>query len=251
MTIAYNPKLPKGLKFYFDVNNPKCIANPGSTTIASGSGSTKLNCLVSSLQLQAYDNTNTNMTFVEDNGSYCYNQVGTNGGDPGWTSTTNLTRVDSYTFIGWYKYQYGSSYQRAENIYGGGFGSRTSFYLTPSGTSSSHGYLRHSDAGGDNGYSRTANYSANDGEWHMFATTDTGGDGNQTTKLYIDGDLKHTNSSNASYDTPDGEGQVVWGSWSGTYGNFGGKTNCFMYFERVLSDAEIKDVYNSLKGRFA
>ena len=44
MTVAYNPRLPKGLKFYFDVNNPKCIANPGSTTIASGSGSTKLNC---------------------------------------------------------------------------------------------------------------------------------------------------------------------------------------------------------------
>ena len=43
MTVAYNPRLPKGLKFYFDVNNPKCIANPGSTTIASGSGSTKLN----------------------------------------------------------------------------------------------------------------------------------------------------------------------------------------------------------------
>ena len=250
MGIAYNPKVPKDSKFYFDVNNPKCIADP-SATITTGASGTRLNCLVSNLQLEPYDNTNTNMTFVQDNGSYCYNQVGTNSGSPGWRSTTNVTRVDSYTFICWFKYQYGSSYQRANNIYGGGFHSKTSFYLSPSGTSSSHGYLRYSDAGGTNAYSRTVNYGASDGEWHMFATTDTGGDGNQSTKIYIDGDLQHTATSNASYDTPDGDQQVTWGSWSVTYGNFGGKANCYMYYERALSDTEIKDVYNSLKGRFA
>ena len=32
----------------------------------------------------------------------------------------------------------------------------------------------------------------NDGNWHMFSSTDTGGDGNQTTKFYVDGVLKQT-----------------------------------------------------------
>ena len=84
----------------------------------------------------------------------------------------------------------------------------------------------------------------------MFSSSDTGGDGNQTTRFYVDGVLKQTGTSNASYDTPDGTDTMIWGSWSGTYGNFNGRTNCFMYYERVLSDSEMLNIYNGMKRRF-
>ena len=197
-------------------------------------------------------NTLGNMTFVEDNGSYVYNQNAIEGsGEPSWKGINNPTRVDSYSFVCWFKYNYGSSYQRSENIYGGGFGSMTSFYLSPSGTSAAHGVLRYSDAGGTNSYSViNSNNGGNDGNWHMFSSTDTGGDGNQTTKFYVDGVLKQTGTNNGSHDTPDGTDTMIWGSWSGTYGNFNGRTNCFMYYERVLSDNEMLNIYNGMKRRF-
>ena len=239
-----------GLVAYFDVSNPKCV--DATQTIDSN---TRLNNLIGgTMQMKPYDTTNGNMTFVLDNGSYAYNQDGLNGGEPGWESTSNPTRVDDYTFICWFKYNYGSpggSVQRAENIYGGGFNSQTSFYLSPGGYSPQHGVLRYSDAGSANSYSVTnSNNGGNDGNWHMFASTDTGGDGNQTTKFYVDGVLKQTGTSNASHDTPDGSSQMVWGSWSRTYGNFTGRTNCYMYYERTLSDIEILNTYNALKSRF-
>ena len=48
----------------------------------------------------------------------------------------------------------------------------------------------------------------------------------------------------------DGTDTMIWGSWSGTYGNFNGRTNCFMYYERVLSDSEMLNIYNGMKRRF-
>jgi len=246
------PNIPtNGLKAFFDVSNPKCV--DASQTI---DGSTRLNNLAGgNEQFQPYQGgseTYNNMSFVEDNGSYVYNQVSTNGGEPGWVSLgDSITRVDDYSFICWFKYNYGSEYQRSDNIYGGGFHGETSFYLSPSGTSASHGVLRYSDIGGTNGYSVTSSTNGgNDGNWHMFSSTDTGGDGNQTTKVYIDGVLKQTGTSNASYDTPDSTCQLVWGSWSQTYGNFGGRSNCFMYYEKVLTAAEMLNIYNSMKRRF-
>lgn len=247
------PNIPtNGLKAFFDVSNPKCV--DASQTIDSN---TRLINLVSdsNIQMQSQDTTSAtlgNMSFVEDNGSYVYNQNAIAGtGEPGWKGINNPTRVNDYSFVCWYKYNYGSSYQRAENIYGGGFGSRTSFYLSPSGTSASHGILRYSDVGGTNSYGVQANYGGSDGEWHMFAATDTGPDvGVQTSKFYLDGVWKATAASNSSHDNNDGTDTMVWGSWSGTYGNFNGRTNCFMYYERVLTDDEIYNIYNGMKRRF-
>jgi len=241
------PKITtNGLVAYFDVSNPKCV--DATQTIDSN---TRLNNLVGgTLKMQPYDTSNGNMSFVSENGSYVYDQNGINSGYPCWNSTINPTRVDNYTFICWFKYNYGGGTQRGNNIYGGGFNGRTSFYLSPGGTSSSHGVLRYSDVGGTNSYSVTGNNGGNDGNWHQFAATDEGGDGNQTTKFYIDGVLKQSGTSNGSHDTPDGTSQMTWGSWSNTYGNFNGRSNCYMYYERTLSADEILDVYNATKGRF-
>lgn len=235
-----------GLVAYFDISNPNCVDATQSIDV-----NTRLNNLAGgSMQMQPHDTTNGNMTFVLDNGLYVYDQNGINGGDPGWKSTSNLTRVDDYTFVCWFKYNYGSFYQRSENIYGGGFSSRTSFYLSPGGTSIQHGVLRYSDASSANSYNVIGDNGGNDGNWHMFASTDTGGDGNQTTKFYIDGVLKQTGTSNASHDTPDGSAQMTWGSWSLGYGNMNARSNCYMYYERTLSNNEILDIYNTLKRRF-
>jgi hypothetical protein len=246
------PNIPTdNLKFFVDVSNPKCV--DASQTIDAD---TRLNNLVGGNEqfkpYQGGSTTYTNMSFVEDNGSYVYNQVGTNDGYPGWVSLGDaITRVDDYSFVCWFKYNYGSSYQRSNNIYGGGFHGETSWYLSPSGTSASHGVLRYSDAGGTNSYQVTsAANGGNDGNWHMFGATDTGGDGNQTTKVYIDGVLKQTATSNSSHDTPDNNALLVWGSWSQTYGNFGGRSNCFMYYEKVLSADEMLRIYNGMKKRF-
>jgi len=253
MATAYSPKIvTDGLLAYFDVNNPKCV--DASQTIDTN---TRLKNLVrggSTIEMQSRTETASygNMSFVKEGGIYVYDQNGINGGEPGWKSTLNYPRVDDFTFICWFKYNYGSEYQRSDNIYGGGFSGRTSFYLSPGGTSSSHGALRYSDAGSANAYGvyLPASAGGNDGFWHMFAAVDSGGDGDHTTKVYIDGILKGSGTSNASYDTPDGTGRFTWGSWSETYGNMNARSNCYSYYERALTDKEIMQNYIALKDRF-
>lgn len=235
-----------GLVAYFDVASTRCVdASQGLTS------STRLKNLAGGdLEMVPYDTTNSNMSFVIDNGNYVYDQNGINGGYPGWYGSINQARTDDFTFICWFKYTYGSSNQRSNNIYGGGFSGRTSFYLSPGGTSSSHGVLRYSDAGSANAYSRTGAYGGNDNTWHQFAAVDSGPDGAHSTEVFIDGVSKGTTTSNASFDTPDGTGQFTWGSWSLTYGNMNARSNCYMYYNRALSDNEILQNYNTIKNRF-
>lgn len=270
MAFFFSPRIvTDGLVVYFDVNNPKCVnANQAIDQ------NTRLNNLAGgSLQMKPIDHETDDstsiMSFTYDQGGFVYDQDGLSGivdltstqsaqegPNPGWESTEPLTRTDDYTFICWFKYTYGENYgdaQRRENIYGGGFKTRTSFYLSPQGVSPFNGLLRYSDAGSENGYSvGSSGNNGNDNNWHMFASTDTGGDGNQTTKFYLDGVLKQTGTSNASYDTPDDgiSPILVWGSWSGTYGNMDGRSNCYLYYDRVLSDAEILQNYKALKSKF-
>jgi hypothetical protein len=250
MGVSYNPKIVTGsLKVFLDTSNKKCVDASQSITT-----STRLKNLVDT-SFEFYSpytdaTTLSNMSFVLDNGNYVYDQVSVSGGYPGWSSISTFPRVDNYTFICWFKYNYGASYQRAENIYGGGFYGATSFYLSPAGTSSLHGLLRYSDAGGTNSYTVVDSNGGNDGNWHMFASTDTGGDNAQVSKFYVDGILKQTGTSGATYDTPDTATYMTWGSWSQGYGNFGGRTNCYMYYDRVLSDDEILQTFNALRGRF-
>lgn len=237
------------LKHYFDINNPKCV--DASATITS---STRLTDLVdSSFTLQPQDTTSETiggMSFTQDNGNYVYTQNAKVGGEPCWSGTTTTARVDNFTFICWFKLAYGTATQRAENIYGGGFSGRTSFYLVPGGTSTYNGLLRYSDAGSTNSYSIGSSYGATDNNWHCWAGVDYGPDYYHKTDFYIDGSYKGTATSNTSYDTPDGNGTIKWGSWSGTYGNFGGSTNLFMYYERTLTAAEIYNVYQNTRARF-
>lgn len=273
MAFSFSPKIvTNGLVAYYDVNNPKCVDTSQSIT-----ADTRLNNLAKNStfpQLRpntsgGNDPSDGNMTFVLDNGHYVYDQDGVTGfgnnAFPSWKGVSSSRRVDDYTFMGWYKFltnpdNTASVHQRhGVNIYGGGFESRTSFYLSVQGFGNKQGVLRYSNNGNSNeNYTVNNTHGANDNEWHMFASTDTGGDSAQITKLYIDG--VHVQTRNLSthpttdpHPTPKTDGRsplIVWGGWSPTYGNFTGRTNCFGYYERVLSDAEILQNYNALKPRF-
>jgi len=251
MGIVYNTNVVRdGLVFMFDVSNPKCV--DATQTIDAN---TRLKNLAGgSLQLQPEQTsagTLGDMSFVKDGELYVYDQIGTDGSTfPGWKGTENVTAVDDYSFIAWYKYQIGSENQRNNNIYGGGFRGRTSFYLSPSGTSVNSGVIRYSEPGSANALFVTGNHGTTDGNWHMFASRDFGPDGNHTTEVYIDGEFVQSGTSNASHDTVEGEEGVVWGNWSGTYGNMNGRTNLFMYYNRTLDATEIKQIFESTRDRY-
>ena len=253
MGLAHSPRIPTdNLKVYLDISNSKCV--DATQTISS---STRLKNLVdTSFEFKSSftdATTLSNMSFVLDGDTYVYDQVSVNDGEPGWSSVTTINRVENYSNIAWFKYNYGSEYQRGDNIYGGGFSGQESFYLSPSGTNADHGILRYSNNNpysSSNAYTILGTHGGNDGNWHMFASTDTGGDGNKTTKFYIDGVLKATQTSNASYITWTGAAYMTWGTWNTSYGNFGGRTNLYMYYEKVLSEDEIKTIFNATRGRF-
>lgn len=236
------------LKFYFDVNNSKCVDASAAIT----SSTTLTNLVDSSYTFAPSDTTSSGlgaMSFTQDNGNYVYSQNAKVGGDPCWLGAS-IPRVDNFTFICWFKAAYGTTTQRSENIYGGGFDGRTSFYLVPGGTSTYNGLLRYSDAGSTNSYSIGDSYGATDNNWHCWAAVDYGPDYYHKTDFYIDASYKGTATSNTSYDTPDGNAAPIWGSWTTTYGNFGGSTNLFMYYERTLTPAEIYNVYQNTRTRF-
>lgn len=235
-----------GLKIYLDISNKKCVDH----TAAIDANTRLVNLMDSSIKFKPYETTPANMYFEQDNGLYVYRQDAMNGGEPCWHSETSLPTSYNYTFIIWFKYLTGATNQRGENIYGGGFNSRTSFYLSPSGTSNNHGYLRYPNSGSADAYGHQADYDANLGDWHCFATVDSGGSGSHQTKFYLDGILRHTYPAPAAHVMPVGDYQMTWGSWSNTYGNFNGSTNLYMYYDRALTDGEILQNFNATKSRF-
>lgn len=253
MGIFRGPDLPReDLKVHLDVASIRCYQE-GVVDSGLSSGQ-KIYNLVKNDTIEYFYNdqgTEAYQDIVEHNGNLVlrHNAYDGTNRDTTWRANTGITRVNSYTFVSWFKFD--NSGQQSENIYGGGFDGRTSFYMSPSGTSENHGVLNYSDAGSANAWSTTSNHGANDGNWHMRAYTTTGPDvGVQTTKFYVDGVLKQTGTSNSSHDNPDGTGTMRWGSWTGGYGNMEGDLNCFLYYERVLSDDEILQIYNGTRRRF-
>ena len=248
------PNIPQdNLKVVLDVTNPRCYT---AQTVVDGIASgTQLKNLVRGADVDYFYSYNSSEAFQyvrEHNGSKVLFHDSFNSNTlryTTWFSDVDVSRVNSYTFISWFNFD--NTGQPSQNIYGGGFNGTTSFYMSPGGSSESHGYLAYSDAGGANNFSNISNYGANDGNWHMRAYTITGPDvGVQTGKFYVDGVLKATGNSNSSHDNPDGSGRMTWGSWTSTYGNMSGYLNLYMYYERVLTDDEILQVYNATKTRF-
>ena len=122
--------------------------------------------------------------------------------------------------------------------------------MASGGTSESSAVLVYSAAGSSNGFTAGMSSTINDGNWHMRAFTVTGpSTGVTTCKTYVDGNYSGVASSNSNYVAAT-DGTMRWGSWSSSYGNMGGQLNGFMYYEKVLSDNEIKQVYNATKEKY-
>ena len=246
------------LVLYIDVNNPKCV--DASADITS---STRLNNLAggsySDIQLKVFDTDSTpEMQFIRHDQTdlWIYDQDGVSDTNeaPGWISVDNYDRTDddnNYTFMCWYKYPHGNSSQRAQNIYGGGFQSRTSFYLSPGGTSSSRGVLRYPNSGTTGAGNYTSAIFSDEEQWICFAATDRNvPGGTYETKRYFNGALIGTNTAGATFVAPTGNGKFTWGSWSGGYGAATMKSNLFMYYNRVLTAEEILQNYEATRERF-
>jgi hypothetical protein len=251
MSLHHNPRIvTSGLKVLIDAADPNCNSQRSTGTLSSGhrlynlADSTFMEYLYNDVGTEAYQE------LQQDKGGLVlyHNAYDGTVRDTTWRSNNTPTRVNNYTVISWFKFDNVS--QQSENIYGGGFDSRTSFYMSPGGTSEADGVLLYSDAGSTNAFVTNPG-GGNDGQWHMRAYTVTGPDvGVQTCNYYRDATLISTVQSNSSHDNPDGAQVMRWGSWTNTYGNLRGHLNGFMYYERVLPQDELTQIYLATKTRY-
>ncbi len=251
MALHHNPRIvTDGLKVLIDVADQRCNSQTTAGALSSGH---RLYNLADTSYVEYLYNDNSTEAYQEieihrGNPVLFHNAFDGVNRDTTWRANTTSARHNSYTFVCWYKFE--NSGQQSANIYGGGFDQRTNFYMSPSGTSESDGVLAYSDGGS------VANFSSNpgggnDGQWHMRAFTMTGPDvGIQTLKYYRDAELKSTQNSADTHDNPDGNGLLRWGSWSNGYGNMKGHLNGLMYYDKVLSQEQLEQIYLATKTRY-
>ena len=244
-----------GLKVFLDVTNPRCYqANNIIDPIAS---STRLYNLADQSFVEYFYNVNNTEAYQETVTPTDLPLIvmqhnafeGNTNRDTTWFSATSVPRVLDYSFVCWYKFDNVS--QQSENIYGGGFEGRLSFYMSPSGTSANSYILIYSSPGSANSFQASMGNQINDGNWHMRSYTMTGtSTGVQTVKTYVDGVFYGTSNSNSSHVADTSNRSMTWGSWTGGYGNMAGQLNNYMYYERVLTDEEMMQNYIATKGKY-
>jgi len=253
------PHIPQDeLKVYLDVTNPDCYqANNITDPIANDT-------LLYNLADKSFSEYFYNINNTEEYQKTTFPTTGSNSSlivmqhnafegstnrDTTWFSQTSVPRVLTYSFVSWYKFDNVS--QQSENIYGGGFNGRLSFYMSSGGTSANSYVLLYSSAGSANGWTAGMGNQINDGNWHMRSYCVTGpSTGVTTCTTYIDGDYYGVYTSNASYVADQSNRSMTWGSWTTTYGNMAGQLNGLMYYERELSAGEHKLIYNSTKNKY-
>lgn len=250
------PHIPQdNLKVYLDITNIDCyqannITDPiaSSTRLYNLADQSFIEYFYNNIGTEAYQETITPSSLpliVMQHNAF----EGNTNRDTNWASNVTVDRVLNFSFVSWYKFD--NVNQQSENIYGGGFNGRLSFYLSPSGTSSNSYILLYSAAGGTNAFTAYMGNEVNDNKWHMrsYCVTAASQTGVTTCKTYVDGEYYDQASSNSSYANPT-TGQMTWGSWSGGYGNMAGQLNGYMYYERELSSAEHKQIYNATKNKY-
>jgi len=147
------------------------------------------------------------------------------------SSNSNVLSKTSYTKISWF---YITSY--LYNIISGGNSGQHAFWLA--GTSN----LRAGHNGSWSTVVSTTNLSLN--TWYFGAVTF-----NTTTgwKLYVNGLPESTSSDTTTYT---GNDEVLIGSYATGTNVFGGRIAVAQVYNRVLSDSEILQNYNAVKGRY-
>tara|TARA_R100001244_G_C5146270_1_gene128840 strand:- start:80 stop:1045 length:966 start_codon:yes stop_codon:yes gene_type:complete len=90
----------------------------------------------------------------------------------------------------------------------------------------------------------TDSTTVGDSAWHHFVLTF---DGSQTWAMWIDGTKMNLADSTGVYSAPS---QVVSFGGSAAYSDFPGKMDEILWYDRVLSDQDIADLYNDGDGTF-
>ena len=147
-------------------------------------------------------------------------------------SLTSIMPTAAYTKIAWF---YLTSYLTANNIISG-YNGQHAFWMSGSNTlRAGHGNVSFSTVG------TTTTIALN--TWYCGAVTF-----NTTTgwRLYLNGSLENTNANATSFT---GNGDILLGSYGGGNLLTGRISNASVY-NRVLTDAEIRQNFNALRGRF-
>lgn len=253
--IGNNIKLHPSLCFSFDALNTKCYSGSGTTfteivsgqtgtaTTASG-GTLALDSTLGSSHLK-FTNTNdaTRAAYI----SFPVNITSNSGGvyvPQGSTATWNWWHyfqdagdVDHPNY-GW---ETGSSWNGVAGfVFGTGFGTDG-----PRWGIAGEDYTVYNETG-----STTGDYRQN--EWQNYCVTFNGNDSSNAVKTYLNGTLvdeRNVGSTNKVIQATNTNNLFI-GATNSRGGNWNGYMDIVQMYEATLNASEVKELYNSYKGRF-
>ncbi len=215
MALAHSPRIVRdGLALYLDAANTKSYPGSGTTwTDISGKN---------------HAGTLTNgPTFSSDNGGSIVFD-----GSNDYVNATPITKPASCTFSCWAK-STNVSTRMLFNAGGNGAGPDLFFHS---------GIISWNTWDANNNPFGNVPSSATDGKYHNYVVVN---DSSSNTKLYYDTELLGT----ATYKSAAGGTSMYIGGTTNTY-QWSGSISSFMIYDKLLTESEIKQNYNSYKGRF-
>jgi len=219
MALSHSPQIVRdGLVLYLDAANPKSY--PGSGTSIFDLTSNLNNSVLTN---GASYNSSNKGYFTFDGSNDC---VVVN-------SNANILSKTSYTKIAWF---YPTSFSTGNNIISGGNSGQHAFWL---------GATDRLRAGHNSQWSTVVSSTALVlNNWYFGAVTF-----NTTTgwKLYLNGTQEATSSNLTTFN---GNQEILIGAFSTGSNVFTGRIANVLVYNRVLTDAEIKQNFEALRGRY-
>ena len=253
--IGNNIKLHPALCFSFDALNTKCYSGSGTTftemvsgqtgtaTTASG-GTLALDSTLGSSHLK-FTNTNAAdrtayISFpvnITRNSGGVYVPQGSNATWNWWHYFQDAGNVDHPNY-GW---ETGNGWNGiAGFVFGTGFGTDG-----PRWGIAGEDYTVYNETG-----STTGDYRTN--EWQNYCVTFNGNDSSNNVKTYLNGTLvdeRNVGSSNKVIPATNTNNLFI-GATNNRGGNWNGYMDIVQMYEATLNASEVKELYNSYKGRF-
>ena len=235
MAVRYNPKIvTDGLLRCLDIGNDRSY--PGSGTAITDLSGNNQNA------------SNKGATYNSDdpkNFSFTTNDY--------FTGNSFYNSRDAGSVEVWFQHNQ-SSYSQIGMIYfegsANGFGSEKEMHLSVS----TSGVVNIFFEGGSNDLSLNQSGSVSENTWTCATATFTGLTSGKSAKLYINGSLNNSGSATGSYSGSSASSNSYIGrsatTISSAYRALSGKIAIVRCYDKQLSDAEVAQNYNALKGRF-
>lgn len=228
MALAHSPKIVSDrLLFAVDAANTKSYPGSGTTFFDLSKSA------------------NNSALFVNvDASNFNGEHVDVNGTDQHIRFPNISTATNSFTIECWANWDDVGTNSGAARV-PFGFGAFFRFYLDNSNYLSF--WVREAGAGGSSAV--TDNISVTQaGNWYQLVGTCQGGG---SRKLYRNGELRNSDTISFNVDTGNGENNLYIGNaFNGSNSYFDGKIAIARFYDKVLTDAEVLQNYNALKGRF-